>query len=1020
MEGAALMARMHSGTGEASRHEGSGAPDPLAARMRLDPGIRAPARLPAAVRHLFAPEHAQADGSEARLAALAARFPAMRGVLARVAAYSPFLTELMRADPERLVRILEADPADGLARARAAARAVLAVTEDEAEAMTALRRLRAETALTVALADIGNVLDLAEVTSQLTDSADGAIAAATHFLFREAQAAGKLRRGAVKAGGASEHASSDTPPGFTVLAMGKHGARELNYSSDVDLIVLYDPEVAPLKAGVEPTPFFVRLTQRLVRLIQERTADGYVARVDLRLRPDPASTPIALSVEAALDYYEREGATWERAAYIKARPIAGDIALGHSFLRRLSPFVWRRSLDYAAVSDVHAMKQDIHAFRGHAAIAVEGHNVKLGRGGIREIEFFAQTQQLIAGGRDPRLRTPRTLEALALLAETGWIGEGARGELDEAYHFLRRVEHRLQMVADAQTHTLPDDAEALAAFARFMGYTRREDFAGALVERLSRVQDHYSKLFEDAPPRALVEGRLDFPAAKDDRETLATLHKLGYGDPVAASATVRAWLAGDDYRALRPDMVRTSLAAILPLLIDALARGGAADAALAAADRFFRELPIATRLLPALVHHPDLVRLLATILGTAPRLGEMLAHRPSLIDALLDPAFFGALPDESALANRLAALIEGAEGEEDLLDQARRFRQEQHVLIGVRILSGTLPAARAGEAFARLADVIIRALERPVTARFREAYGKVAGAEFAVLAMGKLGGREMTAGSDLDLIVLYDFDEERPESDGSRPLHGAQYFARLTQRFVSALTTPTNAGQLYEVDLRLRPSGRAGPVATSLPRFETYQAEEAWTWEHMALTRARVVSASPGFRARVEAAIAEVLRRPRDRARLAADIIDMRGAIADEKGDDDPWDLKYARGGLIDIEFIAQYLVLTHARAHPQVIDTATARVIAQATQAGLLDAQDGQVLGDACRLMHDLTQVLRLALTTPFQSAEASPALKRLLARAGAMPDFSTLEAHLFETQAAVRATFERLLAAAPARRRA
>ncbi|MCK0208990.1 bifunctional [glutamine synthetase] adenylyltransferase/[glutamine synthetase]-adenylyl-L-tyrosine phosphorylase [Starkeya koreensis] len=985
---------------KATEEQGNG----LAARLRREPGFAVSARLPAALKGALADASPQ---TRARLDALLAAHPQARAVLAGVVAHSPFLTELIRVDPARLADILDSDPAEALAAARVAMAAAVGATDDEADVMAALRRLRAQTALTVALADIGGVFDLAAVTAELTATADACIAQTVEFLVREAIAGRKLKRAAA------------TRLGYTVLAMGKHGARELNYSSDVDLIVLYDPDIAPLAKDVEVAPFFVRLTQRLVKLIQERTGEGYVARVDLRLRPDPASTPVALSVDAALNYYEREGATWERAAYIKARPIAGDIELGNAFLRQMAPFVWRRALDYAAVAEVHAMKQDIHAFRGHGAIAVEGHNVKLGRGGIREIEFFVQTQQLIAGGRDPRLRTPRTLEALATLAEARWIGEAAREELDEAYHYLRRVEHRLQMAADAQTHSLPESEEALAGFARFMGYEDRANFADALTERLARVQDHYSRLFEEARPRAAVEGRLDFPPGKDDRETLATLKGLGYADPGAASATVRGWLAGEP-RALRPEGMREELEAVVPLLVDALARGGAPDAGLNAADRFFRELPTAHRLLPALRHNPDLVRLMATILGTAPRLGEMLAHRPSLIDALLDPAFFGSLPDEPELAARLKADLAQAEDQEDLLDRARRFRQEHHVLIGVRILSGTLPAARAGEAFARLADIIIRALGEAVTARFREAHGTIAGAEVAVLAMGKLGGREMTAGSDLDLIVLYDFDGEHPESDGPRPLYGAQYFARLTQRLVSALTTPTNAGQLYEVDLRLRPSGRAGPVATSLPRFEAYQAEEAWTWEHMALTRARVVSASPAFRTRVEEAIAEVLRRPRVASRLAADILDMRGAIADEKGDDDPWDLKYARGGLVDIEFIAQYLVLAHARREPRIVDTSTLRVIGHAAQAGLIDVLDGHLLGDACRLMHDLTQVLRLALSGPFKPAEASPALRRLLARAGAMPDFSTLEAHLFETQSQVRATFERLLNDEPARRRA
>ena len=986
------------GRRKAARKEQNG----LAARMRAGGGLPDVSKAPHPLTALI--ETAE-DSVRHGLAGQLAAYPDAAAVLASVCVHSPFLAELIRRDPARLLRLLDTDPATGLAGARMAMAEAVQAATDEAEVMVALRRLRAETALAVALADIGEVFDLAAVTAELTATADAAISAAVDYLLREAVGAGKARK---FTRGAS---------GYVVLAMGKHGARELNYSSDVDLIVLYDPAQAPLRRDVEAAPFFVRLTRQLVRLIQERTPDGYVARVDLRLRPDPASTQAALSVDSALDYYEREGATWERAAYIKARPIAGDLALGESFLKQMAPFVWRRSLDYAAVADVHAMKQEINAFRGHDAVAVEGHNVKLGRGGIREIEFFAQTQQLIAGGRDPRLRTPRTLEALERLAEDGWIGKSAREELSEAYVYLRRVEHRLQMVADEQTHTLPDEPQLLADFAGFMGYASREAFAAELTRRLTRVQRHYSRLFEDALPRAAVEGRLEFPAKADDRETLATLHRLGYQQPQQASVTVRGWLAGEP-RALHNATARERLAAIVPLLLDALARGGEPDLALIAADRFFRQLAVGLRLFSVLARNPDLVRLLATILSTAPRLGEILARRPVLFDALLDPTFFGPLPDEVALEARLRGQLAEASDEEDLLDRARRFRQEQHVLMGVRVLSGTLPAEQAGDAFARLADVVIRVLGEQVIDRFREAHGVLAGGEVAVLAMGKLGGREMTAGSDLDLIVLYDFDDATPESDGPRPLHGTQYYARLTQRLVSALTTPTNAGRLYEVDLRLRPSGRAGPIATRLPAFEVYQAEEAWTWEHMALTRARVVLASPAFRGRVEQSISAVLRRRRDPARLAADIIDMRMAIAEEKGDGQAWDLKYTQGGLVDLEFLAQFLVLAHGAAHSEIMQTSTVRVLASAGRVGIIDAVDAQLLTRACSLLHDLTQVLRLAVTDAFDPALASPALRQLLARAGTMPDFATLDAHLRETQQEVRSVFLRLLSGPQIRR--
>ncbi|MFH1557149.1 MAG: bifunctional [glutamine synthetase] adenylyltransferase/[glutamine synthetase]-adenylyl-L-tyrosine phosphorylase [Pseudomonadota bacterium] len=938
----------------------------------------------------------------ARIDAILAEHPRARDVLLGVSEFSPFLHDLIRADPRRLLRALEGAPAAHIAALTEACRQAVAHAADEAQAMTALRRMRAEAALTIALADIGGAMDLVQVTRALTDVADTALGAALDFLLAEAVSAGKLLP--------PDPATPAVGCGLAVIAMGKHGARELNYSSDVDLIVVYDRDVAPLAAGVEPSPFFVKITRALVRMLQERTGDGYVLRVDLRLRPDPGSTQVALSTAAALAYYEREGATWERAAYIKARPVAGDLAVGREFLSDLAPFVWRRVLDYRAIADVHAMKREIHAFRGHDVVAVEGHNVKLGRGGIREVEFFVQTQQLIAGGRDPNLRSPRTLEALDALVRDFWIAGAVRDELAEAYIFLRRVEHRIQMVADAQTHTLPEQTDALGAFARFMGYETRDAFAAALVDRLKRVQHHYAQLFEDSPPPAVLDGQLLFPPDHDDRQTLAVLGRLGFRDPPAASMVVRGWMAGR-HRVLRSDVARGQLASIAPLLLEQLSRGGDPDGALIAADNFFAELS-GGHLMHALQRHPDLVRLLATILTVAPRLGETLARRPSLLDALLDPAFFNKLPDQASLEQHLEILLDTAESDEEQLDRARRFRQEQHVLIGVRIASGTLPAARAGEAYAGLAEVIIRALHARVWARFQEAHGTIAGAETAVLSMGKLGGREMTAGSDLDLIVLYDFDPEAdPSSDGPRPLHGAQYFARFTQRLVTALTSLTNAGKLYDVDLRLRPSGRSGPVATRLRSFENYQRDEAWTWEHMALTRARVISARPDFCARVEAVIRDVLARPRDPRRIAGDILDMRGAIAAEKGEADRWNLKHALGGQVDVEFLAQYLVLVHAAQHPQIVDTATARIIAVAGELHLLPAEDILLLANACRLYQDLTQVLRLALDTHFLPTEASPALKALLARAGEMPDFATLDAHLRETQDRVREIFTRVL---------
>jgi glutamate-ammonia-ligase adenylyltransferase len=963
-----------------------------------------------AARLKAAPVVSDGNAARAKLADLAAGEPAImalaeqkpvRALLEGIDDSSSFLWETARAHPEMLVRVLESPPeARFVALVEEGKRAVRDARDEEAAAR-ALRRMKREAALLVALADIGGVWSLAEVTRALTAVADAALAAAIDYLLLEAHKAGKL---ALPDSTRPSHAAK-----YFALAMGKYGAGELNYSSDIDLIVLYDP-AAPLGPGVDAGPLFVRLTKDLVRLLQDRTADGYVFRVDLRLRPDPGSTQIAIATDAALTYYERAGETWERAAFIKARAAAGDVAAGEVFLKELSPFVWRRYLDHAAIAEVHAMKRQIHAFRGHGEAAVEGHNIKLGRGGIREIEFFVQTQQLIAGGRAPGLRGRETLPMLAELAKEKWIDEGTRDELSEAYVFLRGVEHRLQMVADEQTHTLPQDPAALDRFARFLGLAGREPFAAALTKHLTRVQVHYAHLFEDRPPLAAISRRLEFPAATDDRETLETLSRMGFQQPLAASAYVRNWLAGG-HRSLRNDAARADLAAILPALLDALARTGHPDAAIIACDHFFAALPGAARLLAAMRTHPDLVELMAVIFGTAPRLAETVAQAPSLLDGLLDPAFFGAPPGEAQLTERLTALLADSPNHEELLDRARRFGREQMVLIGVRILSGVLSASQAGEAFARLADVLIRALHRAEEERFAAVHGRVKKAESAVVAFGKLGGREMTAGSDLDLVLLYDFDPDAPDSDGGRPLHAATYYARLTQRLVNALTTPTNAGKLYDVDLRLRPSGRSGPVATSLASFAIYQRDQAWTWEHLALTRARVVSASPALRARIETLIREVLRRERDPAKIARDVREMRAMIGKEKGEGDRWDLKYAAGGLIDIEFAAQFLVLVHAAKHPTIVDPNTVRVLEEAQALNLIAAADGELLRAAAKLYHDLTQLLRLCLSGRFDPKTAGPGLLALLARAGGLPDFTTLEAHLADTQARVRGVFKRVV---------
>jgi glutamate-ammonia-ligase adenylyltransferase len=974
---------------------------------------------PLAARIVTAPHVTDASTAQTRLAewlagvdaaevtalkALIAENPTIRTLLEGLCESSPYLWELASREPDRLLRLLNADPDAHLTALLSQHGHAAAMTEDFDEAMRLLRRMKAEAALLIALADIGGVWPVMRAARALTDLADTAVDAAARFALREAARAGRIVL--------QDAAEPQRDSGYIVLAMGKMGAFELNYSSDIDLIVFYDPASPLVPEDGTAGAIFVRITQRVVKLLQERTGDGYVFRTDLRLRPDPGSTGIAISTAAALSYYESVGQNWERAMMIKARACAGDIAAGEKILDALVPFVWRKYLDFAAVADIRSMKRQINAYRGHGELAVEGHNIKLGRGGIREVEFFAQTQQLIAGGRNPSLRDRDTLITLDKLCDDRWIDASARDEMKAAYLFLRTVEHRLQMVNDEQTQTLPAERDGLERFARFLGYAGRDAFAAVLLGHLDNVQRNYGRLFEKAvEPDAPA---LTFPLDADDRKTLDRLGALGFASPLEASHIIRHWLTGG-HRSLKGDVARSHLEALLPSLIEHLARTDNPNAALVLFDHFLANLHGPARLLSLLQQNPELIALITLVLGTAPRLADTLARHPEVMDALVDPSFFGALPDEAELGRRLTAALAQSRYAEDLLERIRTFGLEYLFLIGVRILTGTVTARQAGEAYARLADAIIRAVDSAVTENFAGAYGHLREQETAVLAMGKLGGNEMTATSDLDLILVYDFDATQPESDGERSLYGAQYFARLTQRLINALTAQTNYGALYQVDMRLRPSGRSGPLATQLGGFASYQETEAWTWEHMALTRARVVSARPAFRARVDAVISEVLRRPRDAALIAGDVVEMRGAIATEKGDGERWDLKYVAGGLVDIEFIAQYLQLVHAHRLPGILDTSTARVLDKAWSLRVLAVEDAEVLRPAVQLYQDLTQVLRLCLPGPFDPKTAGQGLLRLLARAGGLPDFTMLEATLAETQAKVRESFVRILGAAP-----
>ncbi len=762
---------------------------------------------------------------------------------------------------------------------------------------------------------------------------------------------------------------------------------------------------------MDATDLFARLTRRLVRILQDRTEHGYVFRTDLRLRPDPGSTPLAIPVEAALTYYEGRGQNWERAAMIKARPVAGDIEAGEAFLKELQPYVWRKYMDYAAIADVHSIKRQIHAHKGHGEIAVKGHNVKLGRGGIREIEFFVQTQQLIAGGRFPELRGRETVPMLGQLAARGWITAEARDALTRQYWFLRRVEHAIQMVADEQTHTLPETDEGLERIARMLGFADAETFSTAFRASLHEVERHYAALFETAPELSSGIGNLVFTGDVDDPDTLKTLRRLGFKRPTDITRVIRSWHFGR-YRATQSAEARERLTELTPALLDAFGKTRRADKALVRFDQFLAGLPAGIQLFSLLQSNPGLLKLLATIMGAAPRLAGIITRRPHVFDGLLDPALLAELPNRAYLRARLAAFLENSALYEDILDRLRIFAAEQKFLIGVRLLAGAIEAPRAGKAFSDLADLTIGAALKAVEAEFARRHGKVAGARVAILGMGKLGSRELTAGSDVDLILLYDHDADAEESDGEKPLAPSHYYVRMTQRLIAAVSAPTAEGVLYELDLRLRPSGNKGPVATHIDSFKKYQREDAWVWEHMALTRARTVAGDTALAAEVEEEVAAILALPRDPAKIAAEAVDMRAMIEKEKPPRDLWDIKLVAGGLIDLEFIAQVAVLSRQVVEGEERPTGTAEILSRLAP-GFADAQTRQELTDAYALYLALTQMIRLCLTGPFEKEDAPPGLSDLLLAATDLPELGVLEAHLKETAQRVRTHFDLLLRA-------
>jgi glutamate-ammonia-ligase adenylyltransferase len=915
---------------------------------------------------------------------LQAAWPALTPVFAA----SPYLFGLARRWPEQLRAVLEEGPDQRLSGVLAATKALNGGADD---IRAPLRRLKGQLHLLTALCDLGGVWDLDGVTSALSRFADASAQAALRAVAHDQRERGKLVSAPDDARGPI--------PGLFGLAMGKHGAFELNYSSDIDISLFWEPEAleSALAEGVEPQKFLDRIAHSLSTLMQERTGDGYVFRVDLRLRPDPSSTPPVVAVPFALSYYEGVGQNWERAAFIKARAMLGDIDAGRDFIQALQPFIWRRSLDFPAILDIQSIKRQIHVHKTGEGLDAAGANLKLGRGGIREIEFFVQTQQLILAGRDPALRSPRTVDALALLRDAGHIGAEACAELTAAYVTLRGLEHRVQMLDDEQTHTLPVDPVRRAAVAALAGEGDLAAFDARVEALLVGVNRRYGELFEGEEELSSPYGSLVFTGVENDPETLSTLERMGFAEPAGVAHTIRSWHHGR-IPATRSARGRELFTRLAPRLLTALADTGAADAAFRRFAVFFAGLSAGVQVQALFLAQPRLFEQVLGVMAFAPRLARTLGRYPAALDSMLDARFARVIDEESGVVEQLMADAAAAPDFESALDVARRMHREQMFRIGIQTLSGRADPEAAGRACTAVADAVIAALAPAAMSEAVRQGGALPGGAAAVIALGKAGSREMTASSDLDLMTVYDAPAEAV-SDGKGWATGV-FYSRFTQRLIAALSAHTAEGGLYEVDMRLRPGAAKGPVSLRLDAVQDYYAEEADTWEFMALTRARVVwTDDPAFGARTQAAIEAILRRPRPGVDVAADARRMRDLMARERPGQGEWDLKLAPGGQVDAEFVAQVRQLARAASGgPLTVSTLEA-------------LSDEPALATAWRLQQALNQILSAAFDDKPDPDQEPEGFRRRLAEAAGMSDFEPLKAHLANVRIAARAAFEAAL---------
>jgi len=962
----------------------------------------------------------------------------LRGYLLTVLGASPFLTTLLcRADD--YARDLLADGEIGQrkdhARMHAELRERIADEADFEALQAGLRRYKAREILRIGSRDLCGLAGMAEVTAELADLARAAL-----------QRAGEICERLLRAEfGAPLLADGDDRPcgeaEYTILGMGKLGGRELNFSSDIDLIFFYtsdqgrtagvDDGRGGVRNSVSLHQFFVKHAEMVSRALHEPTDDGFVFRVDLNLRPDGSRGALAVSLLSAELYYESWGQSWERAALIKARPVAGSLALGERLLRNLEPFIFRRYLDFGMLEDIKNMKQKIDQSLVRKR---EGEsNLKLGRGGIREIEFFIQALQLINAGKKPVLRERNSLAALARLHEAELIDEATYTSLRDAYIFLRNTEHRIQVVQERQTQNLPaGDVERLQ-LARRSGFATREAFE----ERLEQVRDEVSAIYRElfyAPEEEQDTVRPEIVAMLDpgtDADLVKDLlEERGFSNPDAAYETLQILRNGPAHKPLT-ERVQRLLTRIAPSMLQEVVDSDNPEMALLNLEKYLLSLRARGAFFALLAENRGIIRLLIKLFSTSQFLSRIFIQHPEILDSLVSSNHAQLDKSRAAMAEELGQLLAGRDYEE-CLDLLRRFRNEEFLRIALNDLGGGLGQGEGARQLSWLAEVCLeQALEMArseLLPRFGLPFcgeGEGAPAGFAILGMGKLGGCELNYHSDLDIIFVYEGEGKNRAVEGTDPqrfrqVSNHEYFAKLAQRIISVLTLVTREGKVYEIDTRLRPSGNQGPLVTSLKAFNTYHRESAQLWERQALIKARVVCGQEGFARHVTALIEElVYERPLPED-TRSEIARLRGRMENEiaRENRDHLNIKTGRGGMVDVEFIVQYLQLVHGRHHPAVRGPNSLEALEALLAAGALDRQAFETLGAGYKFLRRLENKLRILHDSSMNEISGEPAkLVRLARRLGYAdgpepPDRAFLEEYRQVTET-IRAQFERYIGA-------